>query len=161
MRFAARVACACCHCCGAVAAQHCSQDKQALGTCRSNHVQQNCKAYTIEVCQFEIDTHCRPACCLILYCNTIPQASFCVQVEEDPTGGKYAGAASALNGAPHKLESIIQFHVGDVVTSLQRRSCSLVDRNASCMAPSWAQYTTVCCKSGAAAQGWDRCKDHC
>ena len=42
------------------------------------------------------------------------------QVEEDPTGGKYAGAASALNGAPHKLESIIQFHVGDVVTSLQR-----------------------------------------
>ncbi len=43
-----------------------------------------------------------------------------LQVEEDPTGGKYAGAASALNGAPHKLESIIQFHVGDVVTSLQR-----------------------------------------
>ena len=42
------------------------------------------------------------------------------QVEEDPTGGKYAGAASALNGAPHKLENIIQFHVGDVVTSLQR-----------------------------------------
>lgn len=41
-------------------------------------------------------------------------------MEEDPTGGKYAGAASALNGAPHKLESIIQFHVGDVVTSLQR-----------------------------------------
>ena len=47
--------------------------------------------------------------------------SWCIlQVEEDPTGGKYAGAASALNGAPHKLESIIQFHVGDVVTSLQR-----------------------------------------
>ena len=43
-----------------------------------------------------------------------------MQVEEDPTGGKYAGAGSALNGAPHKLESIIQFHVGDVVTSLQR-----------------------------------------
>jgi len=43
-----------------------------------------------------------------------------LQVEEDPTGGKYAGAASVLNGAPHKLESIIQFHVGDVVTSLQR-----------------------------------------
>lgn len=43
-----------------------------------------------------------------------------LQVEEDPTGGKYAGAASALNGAPHKLESVIQFHVGDVVTSLQR-----------------------------------------
>lgn len=41
-------------------------------------------------------------------------------MEEDPTGGKYAGAASALNGAPHKLDSIIQFHVGDVVTSLQR-----------------------------------------
>lgn len=41
-------------------------------------------------------------------------------MEEDPTGGKYAGAGSALNGAAHKLESIIQFHVGDVVTSLQR-----------------------------------------
>ena len=44
----------------------------------------------------------------------------CQQVEEDPTGGKYAGAGSALNGAAHKLESVIQFHVGDVVTSLQR-----------------------------------------
>lgn len=43
-----------------------------------------------------------------------------LQVEEDPTGGKYAGAGSAMNGAAHKLESIIQFHVGDVVTSLQR-----------------------------------------
>lgn len=47
--------------------------------------------------------------------------SWCwLQVEEDPTGGKYAGAGSALNGAAHKLENIIQFHVGDVVTSLQR-----------------------------------------
>ena len=28
--------------------------------------------------------------------------------------------SSILNGAPHKLENIIQFHVGDMVTSLQR-----------------------------------------
>ena len=43
-----------------------------------------------------------------------------VQVEDDPTGGKFAGAATLLNGAAHKLEDIINFHVGDLVTSLQR-----------------------------------------
>ena len=43
-----------------------------------------------------------------------------VQVEEDPTGGKFAGIGGALNSAHHKLEDIIQFHVGDVVTALQR-----------------------------------------
>eukprot|EP00891_Asterochloris_glomerata_P004111 jgi/Astpho2/4111/e_gw1.00063.10.1_t len=42
------------------------------------------------------------------------------QIEDDPTGGKYAAVSSILNGAPHKLENIIQFHVGDMVTSLQR-----------------------------------------
>ena len=42
------------------------------------------------------------------------------QVEEDPTGGKFAGIGGALNSAHHKLEDIIQFHVGDVVTALQR-----------------------------------------
>ena len=43
-----------------------------------------------------------------------------LQIEDDPTGGKYAAVSSILNGAPHKLENIIQFHVGDMVTSLQR-----------------------------------------
>lgn len=40
-------------------------------------------------------------------------------MEDDPTGGKFAGAATLLNGAAHKLEDIINFHVGDLVTSLQ------------------------------------------
>ena len=44
-----------------------------------------------------------------------------VQVEEDPTGGKFAGVGGGmLNGAPHKLEDLVNFHVGDMVTSLQR-----------------------------------------
>uniref|UniRef100_A0A7S3VLT8 DNA damage-binding protein 1 n=1 Tax=Dunaliella tertiolecta TaxID=3047 RepID=A0A7S3VLT8_DUNTE len=42
------------------------------------------------------------------------------QVEEDPTGGKLASTSGRLNGAPHKLAPIINFHVGDTVTSLQR-----------------------------------------
>eukprot|EP00955_Chlamydomonas_euryale_P021672 228953-Chlamydomonas_euryale.AAC.2 len=45
------------------------------------------------------------------------------QVEDDPTGGKLASSMSMLNGAPHKLSTIINFHVGDTVTSLQR--CAL------------------------------------
>ncbi|MEW5303982.1 MAG: hypothetical protein WDW36_006625 [Sanguina aurantia] len=42
------------------------------------------------------------------------------QVEEDPTGGRMAASSGKLNGAPHKLEDIVQFHVGDTITSLQR-----------------------------------------
>jgi len=42
------------------------------------------------------------------------------QVEEDPTGGKLSSSSGRLNGAPHKLHPIINFHVGDTVTSLQR-----------------------------------------
>ena len=45
-----------------------------------------------------------------------------VQVEDDPTGGKFAGASGLLQGAPHKLEDIINFHAGDTVTALQRAS---------------------------------------
>ena len=41
-------------------------------------------------------------------------------MEEDPTGGKFAGASGFLNGASHKLEDVVNFHVGDLVTSLQR-----------------------------------------
>ena len=48
------------------------------------------------------------------------QVSAALQVEDDPTGGKFAGAATLLNGAAHKLDDIINFHVGDLVTSLQR-----------------------------------------
>ncbi|KAK9824249.1 hypothetical protein WJX72_008915 [[Myrmecia] bisecta] len=42
------------------------------------------------------------------------------QVEEDPTGGKFAGASGKLQGAAHKLEDIVSFHVGDIVTGLNR-----------------------------------------
>lgn len=40
------------------------------------------------------------------------------KVEDDPTGGKLAAITSHLHGAPHRLESIIQFHNGDIITSL-------------------------------------------
>lgn len=33
------------------------------------------------------------------------------QVEEDPTGGKFAGQSGVLGGASNKLDSIINFHV--------------------------------------------------
>ena len=43
-----------------------------------------------------------------------------MQVEEDPTGGKFARSAGLLNSAAHKLEDVVNFHVGDIVTSLER-----------------------------------------
>lgn len=42
------------------------------------------------------------------------------QIEEDPTGGKLAAQMGKLGGAPHKLDNIIQFHLGDTVTALSR-----------------------------------------
>nr|CAN64633.1 hypothetical protein VITISV_043788 [Vitis vinifera] len=44
------------------------------------------------------------------------------EVEEDPTGGKIKWEQGKLNGAPNKVEEIVQFHVGDVVTCLQKAS---------------------------------------
>lgn len=44
------------------------------------------------------------------------------EIEEDPTGGKIKWEQGKLNGAPNKMEEIVQFHVGDVVTSLQKAS---------------------------------------
>jgi splicing factor 3B subunit 3 len=46
------------------------------------------------------------------------------QVEDDPSGGKLSASAAnkLLNGAPHKLTNLVNFHVGDTVTSLQRSS---------------------------------------
>jgi len=44
-------------------------------------------------------------------------------LEEDPTA--FAGKSGGLmNGAPHKLEQIMQYHVGETVTSIQK--CTLV-----------------------------------
>eukprot|EP00878_Enallax_costatus_P045956 GHUV01055499.1.p1 GENE.GHUV01055499.1~~GHUV01055499.1.p1 ORF type:complete len:135 (-),score=28.63 GHUV01055499.1:267-617(-) len=42
------------------------------------------------------------------------------QIEEDPTGGKLAAQMGKLGGAPHKLDNITHFHVGDTITALQR-----------------------------------------
>lgn len=44
------------------------------------------------------------------------------EIEDDPTGGKIKWELGRLNGAPNKVEEIIQFHVGDVVTCLQKAS---------------------------------------
>ena len=39
-------------------------------------------------------------------------------VEEDPTAGKFA--KDGTSGAPNKIQSIANFHVGDIITSIQR-----------------------------------------
>ncbi|CAH9121286.1 unnamed protein product [Cuscuta epithymum] len=44
------------------------------------------------------------------------------EIEEDPTGGKIKWEQGKLNGAPNKVDEIVQFHVGDVVSCLQRAS---------------------------------------
>ena len=43
-----------------------------------------------------------------------------LQIEEDPTGGKLAAQMGKLGGAPHKLDNVVQFHVGDTITALSR-----------------------------------------
>ena len=42
------------------------------------------------------------------------------EIEEDPTGGKNVGASGVLNGAPHKVEQVVQFHVGETVCALTK-----------------------------------------
>ncbi|KAL4425697.1 hypothetical protein ABPG75_009713 [Micractinium tetrahymenae] len=42
------------------------------------------------------------------------------QVEDDPTGGKYAAQTGIMGGAPNKLTTINNFHVGETVMALQR-----------------------------------------
>ena len=41
---------------------------------------------------------------------------------DNPTGSRLLWDTGILNGAPNKLDTMIQFHVGEVVTSLQRTS---------------------------------------
>ncbi|PKU67093.1 spliceosome-associated protein 130 A [Dendrobium catenatum] len=53
------------------------------------------------------------------------------EIEEDPTGGKIKWEQGKLNGAPNKVEEIVQFHVGDVVTCLQR--ASLIPGGGECI----------------------------
>ncbi|XP_010939835.1 spliceosome-associated protein 130 A [Elaeis guineensis] len=53
------------------------------------------------------------------------------EIEEDPTGGKIKWEQGKLNGAPNKVEEIVQFHVGDVVACLQK--ASLIPGGGECV----------------------------
>ncbi|KAL8162187.1 hypothetical protein V2J09_013676 [Rumex salicifolius] len=53
------------------------------------------------------------------------------EIEEDPTGGKIKWEQGRLNGAPNKVEEIVQFHVGDMVTSMQK--ASLIPGGGECI----------------------------
>ncbi|KAK1311917.1 hypothetical protein QJS10_CPA07g00290 [Acorus calamus] len=53
------------------------------------------------------------------------------EIEEDPTGGKIKWEQGRLNGAPNKVEEIVQFHVGDAVTCLQK--ASLIPGGGECL----------------------------
>jgi len=44
------------------------------------------------------------------------------EIEEDPTGNMMRIEQGYLNGAPHKLEDVIHFHVGDAINTLLRTS---------------------------------------
>eukprot|EP00850_Spirogloea_muscicola_P004391 SM000019S04935 [mRNA] locus=s19:136527:142578:+ [translate_table: standard] len=54
-----------------------------------------------------------------IYFVRLPQ-DLSEEIEEDPTGGKIKWEQGRLNGAPNKVEEIIQYHVGEVVTCMQR-----------------------------------------
>ncbi|EFN57738.1 hypothetical protein CHLNCDRAFT_56079 [Chlorella variabilis] len=54
-----------------------------------------------------------------VFVSRLPQ-EVSAQVEDDPTGGKYATETGLLGGAPNKLRTINSFHVGETVTALQR-----------------------------------------
>ena len=47
-------------------------------------------------------------------------ADISLQVEDDPTGGKFAAVGGGtLGAADHKVEPVINFHLGDLVMSMQ------------------------------------------
>nr|XP_010937208.1 spliceosome-associated protein 130 A [Elaeis guineensis] len=52
-------------------------------------------------------------------------------IEEDPTGGRIKWEQGKLSGAPNKVEEIVQFHIGDVVTCLQK--ASLIPGGGECL----------------------------
>ncbi|KAL2505994.1 Cleavage and polyadenylation specificity factor (CPSF) A subunit protein [Abeliophyllum distichum] len=53
------------------------------------------------------------------------------EIEEDPTGGKIKWEHGKLNGAPNKVEEIVQYHIGDVVTCLHK--ASLIPGGGECI----------------------------
>ena len=63
----------------------------------------------------------------IAYCWTTGNVFVCRlpsevsdDIEDDPTGAKLKLQQGKLNGAPNKVEECIQYHVGEVITSLQK-----------------------------------------
>jgi splicing factor 3B subunit 3 len=65
-----------------------------------------------------------------VYVMRLPQ-DVSEEIEDDPTGCKIKWEQGRLNGAPNKVEEIIQFHVGEVVTSLQK--ASLIPGGGECV----------------------------
>ncbi|CAN6704950.1 unnamed protein product [Malus baccata var. baccata] len=53
------------------------------------------------------------------------------EIEEDPTGGRIKWEQGRLNGAPNKVEEIVQYHVGDAVSCLQK--ASLIPGGGECI----------------------------
>jgi splicing factor 3B subunit 3 len=43
-------------------------------------------------------------------------------IEDDPTGGRHLWEQGYLNAAPHKMETIVQYHVGELITSIEKTS---------------------------------------
>lgn len=41
-------------------------------------------------------------------------------IEDDPTGGRHRWEQGYLNAAPHKLEPLAQYHVGELITSVEK-----------------------------------------
>lgn len=41
-------------------------------------------------------------------------------IEDDPTGGRHRWEQGYLNAAPHKMETLVQYHVGELVTSVEK-----------------------------------------
>ncbi|KAI5389756.1 hypothetical protein KIW84_075161 [Lathyrus oleraceus] len=53
------------------------------------------------------------------------------EIEEDPTGGRIKWEQGKLIGAPNKVEEIVQFHVNDVISCLQK--ASLIPGGGECI----------------------------
>ena len=56
------------------------------------------------------------------------------QVEEDPTGGKYAAQTGILGGAPNKLQTVNNFHVSSAAGWRWRCLCSVAGAAAAAAA---------------------------
>eukprot|EP01025_Chloroclados_australasicus_P032349 TRINITY_DN3279_c1_g1_i8.p1 TRINITY_DN3279_c1_g1~~TRINITY_DN3279_c1_g1_i8.p1 ORF type:complete len:556 (-),score=86.09 TRINITY_DN3279_c1_g1_i8:188-1855(-) len=67
--------------------------------------------------QLDYDTMCGGDKFGNFYVVRLPE-EVSAEVEDDPTGGKFVNQTGLLNGAPNKLQTIVQYHVGDTVMAL-------------------------------------------